>query len=392
MHSKIIENLEHDMINVKQAMEQRGLNVDFPKLDKLIQKTLQEKNGIEQELKQILGIQGEVNFNSSRDVADILFKVLGVNPKRTRTGRYSTSRRVLKGVNNPLTDKIATYRNLEKLLSSLKAIHKATDKAKGKIFCRYIDTCMSGRLYTKSYSFQSIPEVARGIICADGGHSFIIADYNSFELRILSALSDDVYFKECWAKGLDLHRKVVADMKGVLYDSVTDKERKLGKTLNFGLAYGQEANGLARNLHISISEAQELMDVYKSKIPEIESFKSETIKKARSTGFTETYYGRKRFLLDINASNITDRKKAERRAVNHCIQGTAADILKFSLVKLHSEGFKISATVHDSALVIVPDLEIDKSLQRIKEIMEIEIKGMKFTVSCKIGKTWGECY
>lgn len=380
------------MVSVKKAMEQRGLNINLPKLKELIQNTSQEKDSIEVELKQTLGITGEVNFNSSKDVSEILSNVLGVEPKRTKTGRYSTSRRILKSINNPLTDRITSYRNLERLLSSLKAIYSATDKAKSKLFCRYIDTCSSGRLYTKNYSFQSIPETARSVVYADGGNSFILADYDSFELRILSSLADDVYFKDCWAKGLDLHRKVVSDMKGIPYDKITKKERQLGKALSFGLAYGQEANGLARNLHISIIEAQRLMDSYKSKIPQIERFKLEVIKKARATGFTETYYGRKRFLPDITSPNISDRKKAERRAINTMIQGTGADIVKFSLVNLHNAGFKIDTMLHDGILLTVPNTEIEQSLQRIKKIMEIEIKGMKFPVSCKIGKTWSECY
>jgi len=380
------------MVCVKQAMEQRGLNVNLVKLKELIKNTSQEKDSIEVDLKQTLGITEEVNFNSSKDVSEILSNVLGVEPKRTKTGRYSTCRRILKSVNNPITDKITSHRDLERLLSSLKAIYNATDKAKGKIFCTYIDTCPSGRLYTKDYSFQGIPETARSVVYADKGNSFILADYESFELRILSALADDVYFKDCWAKGLDLHRKVVSDMKGILYDKVTKKERQFGKALNFGLAYGQEANGLARNLHISIIEAQRLMDSYKSKIPEIERFKLEVIKKARETGFTETYYGRKRFLPDISSPNTSDRKKAERRAINTKIQGCGADIAKFSLVNLHKAGFKIDTMLHDGILLTVPDAEIEQSLQKIKEIMEIEIKGMKFPVSCKTGKTWSECY
>jgi len=379
------------MVSVKQAMQQRGLNVDLVELERLIQNTSQEKNLIENELQQTLGITEEVNFNSSKDVTEILSNVLGVKPKRTKTGRYSTCRRILQDINNPITDKIISYRDLEKLLSSLRSIYSATDKVRGKLFCTYIDTCPSGRLYTKDYSFQSIPETARSVIYADRGCSFVLADYDSFELRILSALADDVYFKDCWAKGLDLHRKVISDMKGIPYDKVSNKERQLGKALNFGLSYGQEANGLARNLHISTYDAQKLMDTYKSKIPEIERFKSEVIKKARVTGFTETHYGRKRFLPDITSPNTADRKKAERRTINTMIQGTGADIVKFSLVNLHNAGFKIDTMLHDGILLTVPDTEIDKSLKRIKEIMEIEIKGMKFVVSCKTGKTWGDC-
>ena len=342
-------------------------------------------------LKHSFAITEDINFNSSKDVAILLSKKLSVSLGTTRTGRCSTARRVLKGIHNPLTDEIIKYRDLERLLSSLKAIHNATDKAKGKIYCIYDDACPSGRIYTRDYSFQSIPETARSVICTDSGYSFVLADYNSFELRILSALAKDMYFKNCWVKGLDLHKKVVADMKGIPYDNVTKKQRHLGKALNFGLAYGQEATGLVRNLNIPTSEAQALMDNYKSKIPAIESFKKEAIKKARTTGFTETYHGRKRFLPNITSPNIRDRKKAERRVVNTMIQGTAADIVKFALVELHNQGFKINTMVHDSILLTVPENRVEPSLKQIRKIMEIEIEGMRFEVSCKSGKVWSEC-
>jgi len=372
-------------------MEEIGLNINLSALETLIDETTRGKNEKESHLKHSLSMTEDINFNSSKDVSDLLLNKLGVNLIRTPSGRCSTARRILRGIHNPLTDEIIRYRDQEHLLSSLKAIHKATDKAKGKIFCIYDDACPSGRLYTKDYSFQSIPETARGVVYANSGTVFILADYDSFELRILSALSHDEYFKDCWAKGLDLHRKVVSDMKDIPYDSVTKKERQLGKALNFGLAYGQEPAGLARNLNIPTSDARVLMAIYKSKIPAIERFKKEAIKKARETGFTETYYGRKRFLPDINSPNIRDRKKTERRVINTAIQGTAADIVKFSLVELYNQGFVINTMVHDSILLTVPEDNIEASIKQIREIMETEINGMTFTVTCRTGRTWLEC-
>jgi DNA polymerase-1 len=392
MHSQIIIKLEKDMIPVIQVMEQRGLNVNLTKLKDLITETTQKKLAIELKLRDVLGITDPINFNSSADVSGILSDKLGVKPKRTRTGRLSTERRMLKGINNPVTDEIVQYRELEKLLSALNAIYKATDKVRGKIFCTYVDTCPSGRLYTKNYSFQSIPEAARCVVYPDEGCAFILADYDSFELRIISALSGDKYFKQCWEQGLDLHRKVVSDMQNIPYNAVTDKQRKAGKALNFGISYGQLPMGLARNLHISVSEAEKLMHAYKKNIPEIEQFKLEVIEKARLTGFTETYHGRKRFLADVTSPKSYDRKKAERQAVNTCIQGSGADIVKFSLVSLHRAGFKIDCMIHDGILLTVPDNEVEQSLKCVRRIMEVEIEGMKFPVTCKTGKTWSDCY
>lgn len=392
MHSETVLNLEKDMASVRAAMENRGLNVNLPMLESFMKDVYVEKLNLESELRELLGVKGEINFNSSNAIAEILIKVLGVEPKVTHSGRYSTNRKVLKGINNPLTEKISKFRDLTKSLSSLTSMHGFINKATGKIFCKYTNDCPSGRLYTKDYNFQSISELGRKTIFPDESCSFVLMDYDSFELRILSALSGDKYFKDCWAKGLDLHRKVISDMKDIAYNAVTDRERKLGKILNFGLAYGQEAMGLARNLGIATNEAQKLMNSYKERIPEIETFKLKAIEKARLTGYTETYYGRRRFLVDIKSPNVSLRKKAERRVINTMIQGTGADIVKFSLVKLHREGFLIDTMLHDGVLLTVFEGEIQQSISRIKEIMEIEINGMRFTVSRKTGKTWAECY
>jgi len=260
------------------------------------------------------------------------------------------------------------------------------------MFCKYTNSCPSGRLYTKDYNIQSIPEIGKQVIVPDDGHSFILADYDCFELRILSAMAHDKYFKDCWSRGLDLHQKVVSDMKNIPYERVTGNERKLGKILNFGLAYGQEPSGLARNLGIPINEAKKIMSNYKEKIPEIETFKIKKIEDARIFGYTETYFGRRRFLQDIGSSTVYLRKKAERRAINTMIQGTGADIVKFSLTKLYEEGFQIDAMVHDGILLSVPDDELMNSMIRIREIMEIEIEETKFLITVATGKTWAECH
>lgn len=392
MHSNQINELEQVMVNVITSMESRGLNVDLVELDSLIKKTESQKTELDRALHEVLGLSGHVNFNSSKDVSEILTSKLEVKVQRTKSGRPSTSRYILRNINNPIADQITRFRELEDLLSSLKAINQATNKDTGKIYCSYVDTCPSGRLYTKDYSFQSIPELARDVIYAEAGCSFVLADYDTFELRILSALANDSYFKDCWARGLDLHRKAVSDMKKVPYNSVSDKQRKLGKAIGFGISYGQEPMGLARNLHITVSEAEKLMIAYKRNIPEIEKYKQEQIKKARVTGYSDTYFGRRRFLPDINSPKISDRKKAERRVINHQIQGTAADVVKMSMVKLHQAGFVMNVQLHDGILFTVPDNVLEQSKAQIKLITETEINGLKFPVTIRSGKTWLECY
>ncbi len=390
-HSRTIISLERNIASVTEAMEKRGLNVNVSVLENFIKDISNEMLNSKLELQNIFGEGKDINFNSSNAVAKILKDYLGIEPKRTQSGRYSTNRRILKDINNPLTNKISRYRDLVKTLSSLKSMYCFIDKSTNKISCSYTNNCPSGRIYTKDYNIQGIPEIGRRTIFADKGCSLILVDYDSFELRILSALSHDKYFKECWAKGLDLHKKVVSDMKNIPYNAVTNKERKTGKCLNFGLSYGQKAAGLARNLGVTINEAQKLMNSYKERIPAIEAFKLKAIETARQAGYVETYYGRRRPLPDIKSSNISLRKKAERQAINTQCQGMAADIVKFSLVNLHKEGFLIDSMLHDAVLLTVPDNKIEPSLCKIREIMEVEIEGLRFTVSCKTGKTWAEC-
>lgn len=393
MHSAVICKLENDIIPVKRAMEAQGIYVSLVQLEEVISGVFAKKLDKDKALRNAFQIDENVvvNFNSSKAVSELLFLHFGVMPVTTRTGRPSTTRRILRGVNNPVTESILEYRDLEQLLSSLKAIHAATNKETNRISCTYIDDCPTGRLYTKDYSLQSIPEAARHVMHADNFCTFVLADYSMFELRILSAIADDTYFKDCWARGLDLHCKVVSDMQGIAYDSITDKQRKLGKALNFGISYGQEPVGLARNLGIPTDKAEKLMFEYKRQIPEIEAYKLEVVKRARKTGLAETYYGRKRFLPNIISPVSGNRKKAERQAVNTVIQGTAADIVKFALVQLHQEGFIINTMLHDGILMTVRDELLEEDVKRIRDIMEVELEGMKLPVDIKTGKTWGEC-
>jgi len=392
MHSEKIKDLENRMVEVKASMEKQGLNINLFLLEDLINNTTKQKDDIAQNLKKELDVGGEINFNSSRDVSETILPLLGVKAQRTRTGRYSTSRSVLRSINHPITQEISKYRDLEKQLSSLKSIYKSTDKIRGKIFCHYTDDCPTGRLYSKGYNFQSFSQVSRSIVYPDKGCVFILSDYESFELKILSALSHDKFFKACWEDGIDLHKAVISKMKNIPYDSVTPSQRKRGKILNFGISYLQNSSGLAHNLGVSIAEAQKLMADYKKNIPEIEKFKQDVINKARATGYSETLWGRRRYLAYINSPNISERKKSERQAVNHQIQGCASDIAKQSLVNLHRAGFAIATMLHDAVLLTVSEEEVESSINRIKEIMEIEINDLKFTVKCKTGKTWAECY
>lgn len=393
MHSRIIQKLEDDLKPVLTAIEKRGLLVDTHTLRAVIT-DLKVKRGIaESKTYESLGTSMRINLNSSSELAALFtdLKIGEGSLPTTRSGMISTAKHVLERIEHPAIAPIIEYRSLVKLIAALESYYQAIDMIDNRLYYVFTNECPSGRLYTKDMSVQIFPHEGRSAIIPEDGKVFVSADYDSFELKILSALAGDKYFRECWDKGIDLHRKVVSDMKGIPYEQVNNSLRALGKVLNFGLAYGQKAGGLARKLKISQSEAQGLISKYEKNIPEICRFKEDCIKNATECGYAETYFGRKRFLPDLVVPGYREKEKAQRQAVNHTIQGTASDIVKTAMLKLHEAGFQIDTMVHDSVLVSVFETDVVKAVEQIRNIMEVELKGLRLTVSIKVGKSWGDC-
>ncbi len=357
MHSKFITKLETDLLPVLADIEERGLIMDTAKMRQIINDMEQGRDLAESKTYELLGTTEKINLNSSADLAELLSKsqIEGLHLPTTKSGKISTAKGVLERIDHSAMEHIIKYRSLTKLIASLRSYYNAVDLIDARLFYKFTNDCASGRLYTKDMSIQNLPQQGRYAIIPEEGKVFISADYDSFELHILSALSGDQYFRQAWQHGVDLHKQVVSDMKGVVYEKVTGALRKLGKVLNFGIAYGQEARGVANSLRISTSEARKLMDDYESKIPEIMKFKELCVKKATEQGYIETYFGRRRYLPDIHSKDRYKQLKAQRQAVNTPIQGTGADIAKISMLKLHQEGFQIDAMLHDGFLISVSD-------------------------------------
>jgi DNA polymerase-1 len=180
-------------------------------------------------------------------------------------------------------------------------------------------------------------------------------------------------------------------MMHIPYDHVTDTQRRIGKVLNFGILYGQQAPGVAHSLGIRITEARELMDAYEAKIVEIMAFKRSAIETAREQGYVETYYGRRRLLPDLRSPNRSQRLKAERQVVNTMVQGTGADIAKIVMLKLHRANWQIDAMLHDGFLTSVPKGTVDASIAHLRNLMEMDLEGVRLTVTYKVGESWGDC-
>lgn len=393
MHSPFIEQLEQDIGMLLPTIESRGLRVDTRKMAEVITDLRLRRGVAESRAYELLGTSKRINLNSSAELADLLadLQIEGWGATVRNDGSCTVAREVLEKIQHPAIAHVIEYRSLTTLIASLESYLLGVDMFTGRLFYRFTNHCPSGRLYTKDMSVQNLPHEGRVAIVPDPGCLFVYADYDSFELKILSALSGDKYFRRGWEEGIDLHKKVVSDMKHIPYREVTDMERQSGKALNFGLIYGQEAVGLARKLRISIQEAAELMQEYEDNIPEIISFKRQCVQVAREGGFAETHFGRRRALPDLRASERVRRLKAERQAINHPIQGTASDIAKISMVELDRAGLQVDAMVHDSVLLSVPESEVSERIKQIRHIMEINLNGLKLTVSVKVGHTWGDC-
>jgi DNA polymerase-1 len=339
--------------------------------------------------KEIEGKLGKaVRVNSNRDLGGLLFEYFGLPLlRRTPTGNPSVSIDVLERLSDsysnvhPILESVIEFKSAQALTKSVKILSKKLD-LNGRIHPEFNQfSCPTGRIY--SY-IQNLPkEVRRVLIPDDEGNVFIELDWSQQELRILAALSQEPVFLDCFARNEDLHKRVIAEMFHKPISGVTDEERKVGKTINYALIFGQEAPGLAWNLNIPLKKAQELIDQYFSSLPMIQRFKDESKEKFLTEGYAETALGRKT-RLDLTRPK---RERELRRGFNHIIQGSAADILRMTLVRL-DEGLKgrrakLKFCSHD-AIYLETKKEIASEIaESARSIMEIEFKGVRLPVTMK---------
>ena len=273
------------------------------------------------------------------------------------------------------------FKNVQSLIKSVKTISKKLD-LQGRIHPEFNhSTCPTGRIY--SY-IQNLPKEVRKVLIPDEeGNVFIELDWSQQELRILGALSQEPVFLDCFARNEDLHKKVISEMFHKPVSEVTDEERKVGKTINYALIYGQEAPGLAWKLNIPLKKAQELIDQYFSSLPMIQKFKDESREKFLSTGYAETAFGRKT-KLDLIGPN---KERELRRGFNHLIQGTGADILRITLVRLNEALIgtqaKLKFCAHDSIYLEARKEDSEEVAELARSIMEIDFMGVHLPVTIK---------
>ncbi|MGN6417327.1 MAG: DNA polymerase I [Pseudobacter sp.] len=373
---RVFSEVENPLVKVLTDMEFEGVRIDVDFLKEYSGQLELDARQAEENVFQQAGVR--FNLGSPKQLGEVLFEKLQLDPKakKTKTGQYATGEDVLLKLagQNKIVDDILAYRELTKLRSTyVDALPTMINRKTGRVHTSYAQAvAVTGRLSSNNPNLQNIPvrtdrgkEIRKAFIPRDNGHTLLSADYSQIELRIVAAISGDPAMCEAFKLGKDIHTATAAKVYGVDEADVTKEMRYKAKSVNFGIIYGQGAFGLADNLGISRTEAKEIIDNYKKQFSFIQKYMDDTINFARETGYVQTLMGRKRWLRDINSSNFTVRGFAERNAINSPIQGTAADMIKLAMIKLHQEfkkhrfKSKMILQVHDELIFDAIHEEVD---------------------------------
>ncbi len=404
----IYETIERPLIPVLSDMEQTGALIDSTLL---IQQTSELKKRIKQLEEEVKELAGEnFNLSSPKQLQSILFEKLGLRViKKTPKGQPSTSEEVLQelALDYPLPKKLLEHRSLTKLCSTYtEKLPSMVDADTGRLHTSYHQaTTATGRLSSTEPNLQNIPvrtkegRRIRKAFIARPGYTLVAADYSQIELRIMAHLSQDNGLLEAFSKGLDIHSATASEVFGVPIDVVTKDQRRNAKAINFGLIYGMSAFGLAKQLGISNGAAQDYINLYFERYPNVKQYMEDTRQSARDKGYVETICGRRLYLKEINSRNGMQRKAAERTAINAPMQGSAADIIKLAMIKLaqwiKQSGVDVCMTmqVHDELIFEVADSVLDKACNQINHYMSTAVKlTVPMEVEVGMGKNWDEAH
>ena len=404
--SKVYENIENKLIPVLAKMELEGIKVDL-KYFETYKIELQEKiKKLEEEIYLLAG--EKFNIGSPKQLAEILFEKLEIEPvKKTKTG-YSTDVEVLEALalrEISIAEKLLEYRSYAKLLSTyVEPLPKLVDE-NSRIHTTFNQNGTStGRLSSTNPNLQNIPskteegmKIRKGFVSKEG-YSFISFDYSQIELRVLAELSKDENLVHAYSKDKDLHDLTA---RRLFYkteeEEVTREERSIAKVINFSILYGKTPFGLSKELKIPMAEAKIYINTYFEQYPKVRTFLNDVLENARLNGFVETLYGTRRYISGINSSNKNLQAQAERMAVNTVVQGTAANILKVVMIELYKTlkdktDIKMLLQVHDELIFEVKDESIDKYMTVMDDLMENTIKfdSVRLKANGNVAKTWGE--
>lgn len=400
----LYDTIELPLVYTLSDMEKEGVHVDAEELKRYGGELAAQIAVLEKEIYE--GAGETFNINSPKQLGHILFEKLEMPyGKKTKTG-YSTAADVLEklAVEYPLVSKILEYRQLAKLKSTYADGLANFIEEDGRIHTNFQQTVTAtGRLSSTDPNLQNIPirmelgRMIRKVFLPKDGYVFVDADYSQIELRILAHMSGDEMLIQAYREAQDIHRMTASQVFHTPFEEVTDLQRRNAKAVNFGIVYGISSFGLSQDLSISKKEAQEYIERYFESYPKIKEFLDGCVEKAKKDGYSVTMFGRRRPLPEISSSNFMQRSFGERIAMNAPIQGTAADIIKIAMNRVHrrliDEGLKsrLLLQVHDELLIEAAPDEVDE----VKKILDEEMKGaadlsVELEIDTHTGKNWYE--
>ena len=397
--SVIYEKLDKPLVQILYKMEQTGIKLDSQFLKVFSEELAEELKKKETNIHELAG--EKFNVASPKQLGVILFEKMGLEAiKKTKTG-YSTDSDVLEKLEHPIAKEIIDYREIAKLKSTyVDALPESVDQ-KGRIHSHFNQALTAtGRLSSTNPNLQNIPirtergQRVRKAFIADEGKKLLSVDYSQIELRVLAHISEDKGLIKAFLEDLDIHTATASEVFSVGVKEVTKEQRRIAKAVNFGIAYGQGAYGLAEALGISRSESKDIIDRYFKKFGGIRDYIDGTIKLAREQKYIETLFGRRRYLPELENKSVMVQKFGERAAINAPIQGTASDLVKMAMIELAPD-LKIDMLlqVHDELVFEGTQSEIDEQLKWIVETMENVAKlKVPLKVNYAIGTNWDEAH
>lgn len=406
--ANVFDGIEMPLVPVLAKMERAGMLVDPDRLHSLSEGLATQIADVERSIRDLAGDE-TFNIGSPMQLSHVLFDVMGLPTKglkKTKRGYYSTNAKVLSDLarDHEIVRLILDWREKSKIKSTYLDTLGPLRRGDGRVHTTYNQTITAtGRLSSSDPNLQNIPtrsELGRTVktaFSAGEGSVFLAVDYSQIELRLLAHLSGDEHLVRAFNEGEDFHAETAARVFGVPVSEVTPDLRSRAKAVNFGIVYGQQAYGLSQSLHISMAEARDMIDRYYEAYPGVRTFLDNVVARAKQTGYAETMYGRRRHIPELKAKNPQLRGFGERTAMNHPMQGTAADIIKIAMARvsrrLEEEGFAahMILQVHDELDFECPVNEVERLTTMVRDVME-HVVGLRVPLiaEASTGITWAD--
>lgn len=406
--ANVFDGIEMPLVPVLAKMERAGMLVDPDRLHNLSEGLATQITEVERSIRDLAGDE-TFNIGSPMQLSHVLFDVMGLPTKglkKTKRGYYSTNAKVLSDLarDHEIVRLILDWREKSKIKSTYLDTLGPLRRGDGRVHTTYNQTITAtGRLSSSDPNLQNIPtrsELGRTVktaFSAGEGSVFLAVDYSQIELRLLAHLSGDEHLVRAFNEGEDFHAETAARVFGVPVSEVTPDLRSRAKAVNFGIVYGQQAYGLSQSLHISMAEARDMIDRYYEAYPGVRTFLDNVVARAKQTGYAETMYGRRRHIPELKAKNPQLRGFGERTAMNHPMQGTAADIIKIAMARvsrrLEEEGFSahMILQVHDELDFECPVEEVERLTAMVRDVMEhvVDLR-VPLIAEASTGITWAD--